>query len=315
MIVEGRFILSGFGNVTASMHSILVVDDCSVDRRLIRGLLCCGGEWDIRFADDGAQALESIEANPPDLVITDLQMPRLDGLQLVRRMRKKHAQIPVMLIASHGSRELAIKALKAGAVYYSPKTALGRDLVAAVRQVLGITDHLHIQEGHDGNSDRCNVSFELENDDGLIYGLIEHLQAHLPEWAHSDRIQIAMALHEAVTNAMHHGNLEVSSDLRNSGETDYLDMIQVRRSAAPYADRRVRVDAHYEPEQVTFQVSDQGRGFNPDSVADPRATENLERLSGRGLLLIRAFMDEVKHNEQGNRITMIKRSRPVTESA
>lgn len=296
------------------MHSILVVDDCSVDRRLIRGLLCCGGDWEIRFAEDGEEALELIGQSPPDLVISDLQMPRLDGLQLVRRMRKKHPGIPIILIAGHGSRDLAIKALRAGAVFYSPKAALAKDLVPAVRQVLGIADHMSGENSREEASASSDVSFELENDDGLIHGLIEHLQAHLPDWALPDRIQIAMALHEAVTNAMHHGNLEVSSELRNHSDNQYLELIQARRNESPYADRRVRVDAHYGPDQIAFHVRDQGQGFNPEAISDPRAAENLDRLSGRGLLLIRAFMDEVAHNEVGNRITMIKRARPCSES-
>ena len=80
------------------MHSILVVDDCSVDRRLVRGLLCCAGNWEIEFADDGQQALEAIAARQPDLVISDLRMPRIDGLQLVRKLKKENPDIPVMLI-------------------------------------------------------------------------------------------------------------------------------------------------------------------------------------------------------------------------
>jgi CheY-like chemotaxis protein/anti-sigma regulatory factor (Ser/Thr protein kinase) len=285
-----------------------------VDRRLVRGLLCCGGDWDIQFAEDGELALEAVAKKPPDLVISDLQMPRIDGLQLVRLLKKKHPDVPVMLIASKGSREIAMRALRAGAVYYSPKSALGRDLVPAVRQVLGISDHLHASVDYDLSPSTCQISFELENDDALIYGLIEHLQVNLPDWAEPDRMQIAMALHEAVTNAMHHGNLEVSSELRNDCESTYYEMIQSRRAAPPYRDRRVRVDARYCSAEVTFCILDQGPGFNPAAVCDPRAEENLERLSGRGLLLIRAFMDDVIHNETGNQITMIKRPRSPVDA-
>jgi CheY-like chemotaxis protein/anti-sigma regulatory factor (Ser/Thr protein kinase) len=291
------------------MHSILVVDDCSVDRRLVRGLLCCGGDWDIRFAEDGAAALDAVANDPPDLIITDLQMPRVDGLQLVQELKKLHPDIPVVLISSQGSHDIALQALREGAVFYSPKSALGKDLIPAVRQVLGIVDHVHAAEQRESLPTECAVSFELENDDSLIFRLIEHLQVNLPEWADADRIQIAMALHEAVTNAMHHGNLEVSSDLRNECENKYYEMIQLRRFAIPYCDRRVRIDAEYQTNEVKFRIVDQGPGFDPLSVCDPREDENLERLSGRGLLLIREFMDDVRHNSSGNQITMIKRNR------
>jgi anti-sigma regulatory factor (Ser/Thr protein kinase) len=183
-----------------------------------------------------------------------------------------------------------------------------------VRQVLGISDHLNASVDYELSPSSCDVSFELENDDVLIYGLIEHLQVNLPDWADPDRMQIAMALHEAVTNAMHHGNLEVSSELRNDCESKYYETIQTRRGIAPYRDRRVRVDAKYRPGEVTFCILDQGPGFNPSAVCDPRSDDNLERLSGRGLLLIRAFMDDVFHNDAGNQITMVKRPHPPTDS-
>jgi CheY-like chemotaxis protein len=291
------------------MTSILVVDDCSIDRRLVRGLLCCVSDWEIRTADDGAAALEAISDRVPDLVITDLQMPRVDGLQLVRALKRMRPQIPVVLIAGQDSEEIAVESLRAGAAYYTPKSALSRDLVPAVKQVLGVFDHVLAGEVREGSAAEANVTFELENDDALIGGLIEHLQGNLPVWAYDDRIQIAMALHEAISNAMHHGNLEVGSELRDHSENQYYEMIQMRRNAAPYCDRHVRIEACFRASEAVFSIRDEGPGFDPGAVADPRESENLERLSGRGLLLIRSFMDEVRHNERGNQITMIKRCR------
>lgn len=293
------------------MTSILVVDDCSVDRRLVRGLLCCVSDWEIRLAEDGSQALEAISQNRPDLVITDLQMPNVNGLQLVRALKRMRPQIPVVLMTGQGSEEIAVEALRAGAAYYTPKSALGRDLVPAVQQVLGISDHVLAAEARENKDAACHVKFEVENDDVLIGSLIEHLQVNLPAWASGDRMQVAMALHEALTNAMHHGNLEVGSELRDQCEGKYYEEIQARRAALPYSERRVRIEAHYLADEVTFCISDQGPGFNPSSIADPRDSENLERLSGRGLLLIRSFMDIVSHNPAGNQITMTKRKRPA----
>ena len=56
-----------------------------------------------------------------------------------------------------------------------------------------------------------------------------------------------------------------------------------------------------------MRVRDQGAGFDSSRAEDPRDTKNLEKTSGRGLLLIRAFMDEVQHNASGNEITLVKR--------
>jgi len=61
------------------------------------------------------------------------------------------------------------------------------------------------------------------------------------------------------------------------------------------------------PQMGRFVIRDQGPGFDPTSLPDPTAPENLEKVSGRGLLLMRTFMDEVHFNEVGNEVVLIKR--------
>ena len=60
---------------------------------------------------------------------------------------------------------------------------------------------------------------------------------------------------------------------------------------------------------MTYVITDEGPGFDPSSLPDPTDLENLEKASGRGLLLIRTFMDEVQHNDRGNELTMVFRRR------
>ena len=71
--------------------------------------------------------------------------------------------------------------------------------------------------------------------------------------------------------------------------------------------RRVTITSRVTPDQVRYTVCDQGPGFDPSLLPDPLDPENLLRAHGRGLMLIRSFMDEVAHNESGNEITMVKR--------
>jgi len=73
-----------------------------------------------------------------------------------------------------------------------------------------------------------------------------------------------------------------------------------------YYNRKVRIEAEFSDRHICIQISDEGPGFEPKDVGDPREAENLRRVSGRGLLLIRTFMDQVVHNSVGNQITMTK---------
>jgi anti-sigma regulatory factor (Ser/Thr protein kinase) len=77
----------------------------------------------------------------------------------------------------------------------------------------------------------------------------------------------------------------------------------------------VRVEAFFSSEAIEFRIRDEGPGFDPGSLPDPTAAENLNRPSGRGIFLIRTFMDHVAHNRTGNQITMIKRRTDCDASA
>ncbi len=110
-----------------------------------------------------------------------------------------------------------------------------------------------------------------------------------------------------MTNAVLHGNLELSSELRESDEKQYYRLAAERRSQPPWCNRRVFVSATLTPQEAIFVVRDEGPGFDPELLPDPTDPANLGRVSGRGLLLIQTFMDRVEHNERGNQITMVKR--------
>ena len=108
-------------------------------------------------------------------------------------------------------------------------------------------------------------------------------------------------------NAIVHGNLEVSSELRQVNEADYDRRIVDRRGQSPYADRRVRLSARLSRAEGVFVVQDEGPGFDVSQVPDPTNPENLFRVGGRGILLMRSFMTAVQFADRGTRVTLIKR--------
>jgi anti-sigma regulatory factor (Ser/Thr protein kinase) len=113
---------------------------------------------------------------------------------------------------------------------------------------------------------------------------------------------------------MIHGNLEVSSELRASEDGSYEQLIIDRQQSAPFRDRCIHIKARFTPTEVRFVISDDGPGFDVTTVPDPTNPDNFLKPSGRGLLLIRSFMDEVFHNSKGNSLTLVKRCRPLNES-
>jgi CheY-like chemotaxis protein len=292
------------------MTTILVVDDCSMDRLLAGGLLEREDGFVVHYAESAQETLDRLRHSPPDVILTDIQMPDMDGLELVKQVRERHPLVPVILMTSRGSEETAVKALRAGAANYVPKGLLKDELCDTVRTVLAASSgarHLARLMGVCLCASR--YEFRLENDSALITPLVAHLQQaveHLGLCDQADRVRLGIALEEALVNAMYHGNLGLSSELREESRDLYRQMVEERRSASPYKDRRIHVIAELNRQEGVFVVRDEGEGFDPAAVADPRDAD-LEKVSGRGLLLMRTFMDDVRHNGRGNEVTLVKR--------
>jgi len=98
---------------------------------------------------------------------------------------------------------------------------------------------------------------------------------------------IKLALEEGINNAIKHGN---GFDASKSVEIAY----------------------NMSHQEVAITITDQGCGFDPGAVPDPTTDENLEKPCGRGIMLMRAYMDEVRFNEQGNQVFLLKRNIPDT---
>lgn len=291
--------------------TILIVDDTPTDRKLASGILKVCPDWTICFAEDGAHALEVMKVHRPDLILTDLMMPKIDGLKLVKEVRTKYPSVPVILMTSQGSEEIAVRALKEGAASYVPKSLLPRSLPSMVNEILALTRTSRHQERLSECLVEQHFRFDLDNDCSLVPPIVDRLREPVQRLRLCDEtglVRVGIALEEALLNALYHGNLEVSSTLREGPGEAFYELAKQRRSEAPYCDRRIRVTANVNRQQAVFTVSDDGPGFDPTSLPDPTLPEYLERASGRGLLLIRTFMDEVHFNANGNEITMVKRA-------
>ena len=101
---------------------VLVADDSRVMRQIvIRTLRQAGYDWDVREAADGAEALEAVRADEPDVVLSDWNMPNLNGIDLLRRLRAEGYATPFGFVTSEGSPEMRAQAEAAGALFLIAK--------------------------------------------------------------------------------------------------------------------------------------------------------------------------------------------------
>jgi len=219
--------------------------------------------------------------------------------------------VPVIIMTAHGSEDIARQALQSGAASYVPKHDLARELLATVEEILSTSA---AREERQRLLDDCwrqsESQFLVPNKLAYVAPLIGHLQESLTRMKLCDEnglIRVAVCLREALSNAIIHGNLEIDSALRERDEQGYHKLIEERAQEEPYADRYVHVTARESCQEAAYTIRDEGVGFDSRSLPDPSDPANLERVSGRGMLLIQTFMDEVRHNAKGNEITMVKR--------
>ncbi len=293
---------------TPILPQILIVNDCALASRLL-GSVLKRSSWSVAFAPTGMEALAELARTRFDAILVDFDMPGMSGLQLLSEIRANYAGIPVVLVTGAGSEEIAAQALRKGAANYVPMKDVVRDLEEVVDSVLS---------GVQVENDRCRLMecvthkttrYVLPNDRSLARTLRSQLQSLAIEAgvvSASGAARFGVAVEEALTNAIIHGNLEVSSKLRDNDDGKYERLIEERLRQPKYADRRVRVMAGLYDEAMEITIADDGPGFNVAGLPDPTDPENMLRSHGRGVILMRTFMDEVFFSPRGNQVRMVK---------
>ena len=115
---------------------VLGVDDHARMRDGIRALIGIYDDIEIvGEASEGREAVEKVQELMPDVVVMDIAMPGLDGLEATRRIRKRNPTVKVLVLTQHDNKEYILSTIKAGAAGYVPKRALGSELVSAIRAV------------------------------------------------------------------------------------------------------------------------------------------------------------------------------------
>lgn len=289
------------------MPTVLVVDDTAVDRRLAGGLLEKGPGLEVAYAEDGEQALAMIESDPPLLVVTDLQMPGVDGLELVTAINDRHPEIPVVLMTAHGSEAIAAQALARGAASYVPKAELSTSLLETVLHILTMSESDERYRKLIQCSTKNEFEFLLDNDLAHIEPLIDLVQQLISSMGlfdNTQRVRVGVALEHALLNAIYRGNLEI-----DSRDTPAIDqqLMRNRLAQSPYKDRRVYVNIQITRGAAQFVIRDEGPGFDLKNVPESGDPDAFREGVGRGLVLMKTFMDEVVFNDNGNEVTMTKR--------
>lgn len=295
-------------NKATDMSHIIVVDDALADRTLVKGLLTKELKCDVQTAEDGEAALDHIDARRPDLVLTDLRMPGMDGLELLQSIREEYSMIPVVLMTGKGTEDIAANAMKAGATSYVPKRRMAEELGNTVKRIISATqEDRAIPPRLMHRLEYSNSQFTLSNDPAQIESVVAHLQRMLrclPLGDEIERIRVGLALEAALSNALFHGNMDTGLEDSRPTRERCTQLFRERWNQKPWCDRRIRLASEISRERARFVISDGGEGFDTSRI-DPHVM-SLDTEGGRGLPLMYTIMDSVAFNSAGNEVILVR---------
>jgi len=293
--------------------SILIVDDEEIIRNVLRRKLEQTTAYKVYTADDGVVALDMFKEQPVDLVISDLLMKEMNGIELLRNLKSIEPSIPVIIITGYGTLDDAIEAIHLGAEDFIKKPFDINEVLETIdktfRKLAEEADQREVIKfiAHE------DIKLEIPNQFDLLNTVINYIFSHLrARWLVSDEDlhDVKVCLYEALTNAFEHGNLGISGEVKTKylekGQQHWRDYLMEQMADVVNVEKAIRVNLTINEELMRVAIQDEGPGFDYRSRTQDVDPEELFRSSGRGLLLIQSLMDAVEFNDSGNEVTMTK---------
>ena len=302
----------GVSMAPAQKISVLLVEDSPVQSAAIAIALKETGHT-VKTASDGEEALLVLGDQQPDIVLTDLNMPGLSGLDLLKISRKQFPDLPVILMTGDGNQDVAAEALRHGAASYVAKDKSMGALLETIDRIVASSSSAHSFGYLLDNIQRCQYSFILNNDRALVVSLVhyvQHLASRVGLVDPQELRNLGTATEEALLNAMYHGSLEVPDELREMEPDARSAFVEVRRRQEPYASRRIQIDIETSKDAIELLVRDEGPGFNhKQRFSKLNVNEGTVSIPKdmRGLVLMHVFLDEVEFRGCGNEVRLLKR--------
>ena len=212
------------------MIRILLADDHTLVRESLVSLLQAGGDVQVvAQAADGLDTVTKAIATQPDIVVTDIAMPRLNGIEVVRRLREAVPQVRVLVLTMHQEDEYVLQAVRAGAAGYLVKDSAAEELLAAVRS-------LHAGQGYFGPQASKALAEQMQHPERQVDDPYGRLTAREREDVH--------LIVEGMTTKEIARRLEISAKTAENHRARVLDKLDVRNTAelVRYALRRGLLD-------------------------------------------------------------------------
>ncbi len=149
---------------------VLVIDDSQQIRDFVAEYVLISQGYEVEMAKDGVEGLHMALTHPPDLILTDFEMPRMTGPEVLRELNQRGSKIPAILMTSHGSEEVAIEVFRLGVQDYINKPFMPEDMIKAIEKALSMARLKREKEELTNRVIRANKDMELRlNELNILY--------------------------------------------------------------------------------------------------------------------------------------------------
>jgi len=293
------------------MPSVLVVDDSATQLALMKAVLVDQVD-ELHTAANGLEAIKTLQDCDVDLVVTDMQMPERNGLDLIREMRVQCPMVPAVLVTAYGNEDLAADALGVGAANYIAKEHLSVLLPETVHRILQFTranaDALLLK----GALTRSRFEFLIDCSFDRITPLLSlqvRLLAAMNVLHTSDRVRMAEAIQALLFHSILHGNLghPPRAEPFSLGEAEsILTQLQQEDATRDRTQRCVSIGLKVGNHKVRFVVTHEGGGPTLDHAPLPGTPQSFADERGRVMMLLTSVMNEVFIDPVSGDITLVK---------
>jgi CheY-like chemotaxis protein len=295
------------------MYNILVAEDSATQALKIRRLLE-DAEFEVRVASNGREALKAVVEQPPTALLTDLDMPEMNGLELVDVIRREHPSVPVILMTAYGSEEIAVRALQMGAASYVPKKSLTEELVSTLRDVIEVAQATREETRLAEFMTTLQLEFAISRPSQMATGVVAEIQDALADMAVADnvtRIRLGVALESAIKNLHYLGNLELSPEWLERAYSDdddgqqFARSVEARAAEPQFGDRGMVVRAEIQRDTLRVALAHSGPPLSVDNWVRASNWQGLAGHSAPSWVLAQAFLNEIRLEEDGRTVRLL----------
>jgi len=285
---------------------ILFIDDEEIIRELF--LESHKQFHKIDLAEDGKIGLKKALTNSYDLIVSDISLPQMNGLELIETIRKNRVQTPFIVITGDSDIQLAIDMFRLGAIDFFLKPFRMEVLLSRIEKITYLEKENTVQNDTVFFNElylSTKIAPKIKKIQTIvkdISGKLENIGLIRPE----DIFSIKIVLYELICNSIEHGiagihYYEKKRILEN--EEDYYERVdEICATKTDFVDLKIEA----KPGFLKMIIEDNGAGFQIQEVPDPAVNPTLNMVSGRGIFLSKMNLSSIKYNQKGNRVEVIK---------